>query len=252
MKAFIKRLIRKSGYDIIRVKPFPSGSPHRPMKFADLFDGVRYRGLKCDTFLDGGANITNVSRLIKQNYPYAKGILIEPMKELEPELKKFCNEFEDSKYFIAGLGSKKDRLTLTLSDINGASSFLFQRDEELIRQNKQRDVEIITIDGLIESGEMEIPQIIKLDIQGFELEALKAATKTFGKTELYLLETSMFHFENNPLIPDFTDVFNFMSERNYVPYEFPGFLRSPYNGAVDSVDVAFVIKNGTLIKVNKQ
>ena len=128
---------------------------------------------------------------------------------------------------------------------------MYNKDEELVKKNKQKQVQVTSIDDLIESGEMEIPQIIKLDIQGYEIEALKGATKTFGVTELYLLETSMFKFDDAPDMPDFTDIFNFMAERNYVPYEFPAFLRRPYDGALGSCDVAFVQKNGLLRKSAK-
>ncbi|MEP7170727.1 MAG: FkbM family methyltransferase, partial [Bacteroidota bacterium] len=104
---------------------------------------------------------------------------------------------------------------------------------------------------LITSGEMEVPQIIKLDIQGYELEALKGAAKTFGKTELYLIEVSMFKFEDAPTMPDFSDIYNYMEERNYFPYEFPAFIRRPYDGALGTIDVAFVQKNGILRKSSK-
>ncbi|MEO5570068.1 MAG: FkbM family methyltransferase [Bacteroidia bacterium] len=247
MKTFIKKLIAGSGFEIRRINPFPIGSTYLPMTMKDLFEGVKFRGMACETFLDGGANTTTVSQLIKSIYPAAKCVLIEPMTELEPYLKKFCGEFKDSKYFLAGLAAKKDTLTFTVSDAPGASTFMYDSDES----KKQRKVQVITIDDLIEAGEMQVPQIIKLDIQGFELEALKAATKTFGKTELYILEAAMFKFEDSPNIPDFNDTIDFMRERNYVPYEFPGFLRRPYDGAVGSTDIAFVQKNGMLRKSAK-
>jgi FkbM family methyltransferase len=251
MKTFIKNFIRNDlGYDIRRIK-LPPNSPDRPMGFVPLFEGVKYRGVECRTFLDGGANTTSVSRTIKKIYPGAKCILIEPNEDLEPYLQKFCNEFKDSKYFLSGLGAKKEVLTFTVSDYIGGSTFMYNRDEELIRTNKQKDVQVISIDDLITSGEIEIPDIIKLDIQGFEIEALKGASKTFGKTELYLLETAMFKFDDSPGMPDFTDVFNFMAERNYVPYEFAAFLRRPYDGALGSCDVAFAKKDGILRKSAK-
>jgi Methyltransferase FkbM domain len=91
-----------------------------------------------------------------------------------------------------------------------------------------------------------VPELIKLDIQGFELEALKGGSKTFGYTEVYILEVSLFPFSDLPGMPIISDVINFMLERNYVVYDFAGFLRRPLDGALGQCDICFVKRNGFL------
>ena len=91
-----------------------------------------------------------------------------------------------------------------------------------------------------------MPELIKLDIQGYELEALKGASLTFGKTEVYILEVSLFSFSDVPGMPILSDVVNFMLERSYVAYDFLGFLRRPLDNALGQCDMAFVKKNGLL------
>jgi hypothetical protein len=114
----------------------------------------------------------------------------------------------------------------------------------LKKQGSRERVEIITIDDLIDSGKIDNPELIKLDIQGFELEALKGAQKTFGYTEVYILEVSFFQFWPGSTI--FSDVVNFMLERDYVVYDFAGFWRRPLDGALGQCDVCFVKRNGFL------
>jgi len=164
--------------------------------------------------------------MVKEVFPGAAMCLIEPQIEMKEYLEGFCKDFKNSIYFLAGAGAKKEEMILTIWDDLSGSSFLLQPDEKLKNIGKQREVEIITVDDLISNGKINLPELIKLDIQGFELEALKGAQKTFGYTEVYILEVSLFA-SDSPDQPLLSDVINFMLQKNYVVYDFPGFLRRP-------------------------
>jgi hypothetical protein len=111
-------------------------------------------------------------------------------------------------------------------------------------------IEVITIDELLENSDMEVPSIVKLDIQGFELEALKGGASLFGKTEVFILEVALYPFDDMPGIPTFVDAVNFMFDRGYVVYDFGGFLRRPYDNAIGQCDLCFVKSDGVLMKSN--
>src|SRR6266436_4167158 len=86
-----------------------------------------------------------------------------------------------------------------------------------------------------DSEKRQIPDLVKLDVQGFELEALKGATQLFGRTEVFIMETPVFH-----------EVVQFMADRGYLTYDFPGFLRRPRDGALGQCGVCFVRENSPL------
>ena len=88
-----------------------------------------------------------------------------------------------------------------------------------------------------------MPDLMKLDVQSFELEALKGASSTFGKTAAYILEVSFFSFYV-PEAPVFNEVVYFMKQRGYVAYDFAGFQRRPLDGALGQCDICFVQENG--------
>jgi Methyltransferase FkbM domain len=113
-------------------------------------------------------------------------------------------------------------------------------------QGKQRRVPIVTLDGLIDAGKMPVPEFAKFDVQGFELEALQGATKLLSQTEVFILEVSLFRFWQNGMQPIFHEVVNFMTDHGYLVYDFPGFLRRPYDGALAQVDVCFVKQDSAL------
>lgn len=251
MKSIVKRGLQSLGYEIKR-KPTTGDSGSRPVgDMKSFLEGLKQCGLDCRYIMDVGANKTDWSRLAAQVFPGSSFVLIEPQTEMKTYLDAFCADYPSSKYFMAGAGAARGVLTLTVWDDLAGSSFLPASDDTLRKANKQRDIEILTIDDIIRDNGFPVPDFIKLDIQGFELEALKGASHTFGKTEAYLLEVSLFNFSEGKEMPVFSDVVNFMLERGYVVYDFPGFLRRPYDQALGQCDVCFVKKEGVLRNTNR-
>ncbi len=247
MKQLVKSLAQNLGYDITqrnRLENLP-GSNARPTGNMTFFlEDLKARGLNPSSILDVGANRAKWSREVKFVFPDASCMLIEPQLEMQSELDLFCQDFPDSQYILAGAGATQQELTLTVWENFAGSSFLPEETDDLKESGKQRNIPIITIDSLIETKKIELPQLVKLDIQGFELEALKGASSLFGATEVFILEVSLFSFIKGQ--PVFHEVVNFMEKRGYVVYDFAGLSRRPYDGALGQVDVCFVKQNGFL------
>lgn len=251
IKKVLKKILNISGFEVKRITATThlSKSSERPVGLMSFFlEDLKARGLHCTHILDIGANRAQWSRIAKKVYTNANFYLIEPQIEMKSALEEFCFEFGDSKYYLAGAGARKETLNLTIWDDFEGSSFLPPTNPQ--SNKNQRKIEIIRIDDLLKSHEIEIPQLIKLDIQGFELEALKGSESTFGITEVYIIEISLFTFNNPEVEPSFADVINFMLKRGYVVYDFPGFLRRPLDGALGQCDICFVKENGFLKKSN--
>lgn len=236
--------IRLDAYQLRNSRIVPAGSDRRPVGRMDtLLQDLKARGLDCQTVLDVGANRTFWSLTALACFPKAKFYLIEPQQELEAGLQDFCRKHENAQYFLMGVGAKKQEQLITIWDDLAGSSFIPEANDILLQQGKQRNVPVTTIDALIQEG-MEVPDLIKMDIQGYELEALRGAASTFGKTEVYILETAFYEFMKG--MPLFNDVVKFMDEKGYIVYDFAGFLRRPLDGALANCDVCFVQKDGIL------
>ncbi len=205
---------------------------------------LRDRGFECSHILDVGAHSADWARTAKKIFPDAVIYLVEPLTEMEEHLKKFTSDYPSSRYFLYGAGSKEETLYMTVSKALEGANFLQEENIYLKNSKVQREIKIITIDSLIQKKEIEIPQLVKMDIQGFELEALKGAELLFGKTEVFILEASFFEFiKGTPLI---SDVITFMAKKGYEIYDFAGFLRRPYDRALGQTDICFARKNGFL------
>ncbi len=251
MKNAIRKLLNSFGYEVRRTVPFAAGTQQRPIgDMQKMVEDLKARGLNCKSILDVGANRGDWSRMAKVIYPSAAFCLIEPQTEMEEDLKSFCSSSDGSIYIIAGAGPKSEKKYLTVWDDLAGSSFLPKEDETLKNSGKQRIIDMVSIDELIESGKFKVPELVKVDIQGFEIEALKGAEKLFGETEAFILEVSLFSFSDVPGMPIFSDIVNFMLERDYVAYDFPGFSRRPLDGALGQCDICFVKRNGFLRSSN--
>jgi FkbM family methyltransferase len=210
---------------------------------------LKNKGLKCRNILDVGANKTDWSAVAKSFFPEANLYMIEPLTEMEPYLKEFCQKHPGSHYFLNGAGSKIARHFLTTwGDELTSASCLVNENEYLKTMDKQREILMITIDSLINEGKMPIPELVKMDVQGFEIEALKGATKLLGQTELFILESSLFKFSQ--AVPIMSELIQFMTNHGYEIYDFAGYLRRPYDGALGQVDICFAKRDGTLRNIN--
>jgi len=222
----------------------------RPVGIIQTFlEDIKIRGMNCKYILDVGANVTDWSKMAKAIFPEAVFFLIEPLVELQSYLDRFCVDSPGSKYFLSGAGSKEEFLQLTVSDYLPESNFVISPEEYDNPTFKRREIKVVTIDSLIEKNEIKIPDLVKLDIQGFELEALKGASKIFGVTEIIIVEVSLFKYHYKT--PTFEEIIGFMGEKGYDVYDFAGFLRRPYDGALGQVDICFANKNGFLKSSNE-
>lgn len=200
---------------------------------------MKNMGFKPQLILDIGANTAEWSRLALRIFPEARFILVEPQAELEPHLAAFCESSAGSAYRLAGAGRESGEMELIVWPDFARSSLLFKPGDDVAVE--RRRIPIITIDSLFE-GTHELPQIAKLDIQGFELEALAGASRLFGNTECFIVEVNF--FKREPTVPLFADVVAFFDARGYKVYDIPGSMRRTCDGALWQVDLAFVRKGG--------
>ena len=212
-------------------------------KTASFLEDIRARGFMPRGIIDVGANRGDWTRLALSIFPDASVIMIEPQDEMQPYLSQLCRSVAACHYVKAGAGRQAAELVQTIWPDLAGSSFLPEVDTSQLETGRQRKTEVTTIDLLLSETYPEFaPDLVKLDIQGFELEALSGAQTTFGRTEVFILETSLFGFL--PGQPVTREVISFMFDRGYELYDITDYLRRPYDGALAQVDLAFVKADG--------
>ena len=182
--------------------------------------------------IDIGANVGDWSRSASQIFscPFH---LIEAQAELEPHLRE-----SGFAYTIALLGPEfRDAVPFHLSGTG--SSVLeelttFEKSETTLAMHRLDDVDI----GL--PG----PLLLKLDVQGFELQVLNGATETLRRTEVILSEVSLLPY--NKEAPLMHEVVAYLAERDFLPFDLCGGWRRSSDNALAQTDIIFVKRNSDL------
>jgi len=151
-----------------------------------------------------------------------------------------------SRWVRAAAGRAADVMKLTVWPDRKGSSLALTEEELSSSDWERRNVDVVTVDSLFTDPAVPKPALAKLDVQGFEVEALMGASKVLETLEVAILEVSLFPFHART--PSFVDVCDFMSGAGFEPYDFCGFSRRPYDGALGQTDIAFARRDGFLRK----
>ncbi|MEQ8958462.1 MAG: FkbM family methyltransferase, partial [Coleofasciculus sp. C2-GNP5-27] len=82
------------------------------------------------------------------------------------------------------------------------------------------------------------PDLLKLDVQGYELEVLKGAEKSLPEIQAILAEINLLDIHQN--VPLLADMIAWLDKRNWVAYDICGLTRRPLDKALWQADFIFV------------
>lgn len=167
-----------------------------------------------DVFLDIGANIGYFSLLVANNVSTAKIISFEPVADLLQKLKEnvSINNIKNITVINAAVGeaSEEKELFLSAPDNLGMSSF-HQPDNF---SGKKEMVKVLTIDEWFKKAGLAKIDIIKLDVEGSELGALKGMKGVLQDLRpLIIVEINPGTLSMFGLMPK--DIFDYISMLNF-------------------------------------
>jgi FkbM family methyltransferase len=219
---------------------FRAGTP----TLSGFLENLRDNGFSPSAIVDIGANAGEWSRTASSIFPSAQILMFDGDPENEPNLHNTVREIGSrSRYYLRLLGpERKDTVTFYRPETGTTGSSVLP---ELTSFGKDAiTLAMDTLDNLTAEASLRSPLLIKLDVQGFELEVLKGATQSLALSEVVITEASLLPY--NEGAPLFADVIAFMDKQGFVVFDFCGQLRRESDHVLFQTDVAFVRRESNL------
>jgi len=239
IKRCVRKCVNKLGYEIRKSSP----SPVR-QSISQSYALLSGLGFKPHTVVDVG--VAEGTFELYREFPNSYFLLIEPLKEFEPNLKSILREYRGS-YVLAAAGSENRQGVITIpTSFPEGASLLKEPMDDVRADMHERTIQIVRIDDIVEQEKVEGPYLIKADVHGVELDLLDGCPRALQNAEVVVLEVSMFEFKKGA--PQFYDVVAYMKDHGFVAYDIHLALNRPLDGALAQIDIVFVKEYGPFRK----
>lgn len=211
---FIKRITKL--LKLIKNKTWRKGLFNKIAANIELEDLIK--DLKFETIIDVGSNKGQFILLIEGLYKNKNIYSFEPIDEIFKKQKDFFQYKQNIYFFNFGIGSAKSTKDFYITNRKDSSSFLqvkdLKSDDYKVKEN--RSTIIKTLDDVFTNINLIKHILLKIDVQGYELEVLKGSKNLLKKIKYIIVETSQNKLYSNQPVKE--DVIEFLNQNNFVKH----------------------------------
>lgn len=205
----------------------------------DSLRRARAAGVGVRQIVDVGASDGSWTRDCLTVFPDARYLLIEPLPVHAGALASLNQRHPNVSIWQGGLASTPGEFDLLTH--GDQSSFL--RSDSFPDQRPHR-VEVRTLDSFLGSPLLHAPDLIKADVQGFELEVLRGAKKCLETAKLLLLEVSYRRIYQNLALAH--EVIGYVGGAGFRIYDICTYAGRPSDGELTQSDILFAAEGSPL------
>jgi FkbM family methyltransferase len=137
------------------------------------------------TIFDVGANRGQFYLAARHVMPDARIYSFEPLAPAYDRFRRVMAKDEKTTIFKLGLGAEKGELPISIPDQDDCSSLALD-----LPGARKGIVSIDTLDNLFSDVAFAQPALLKVDVQGFEMDVLKGAEKTLARLDDLYVEVT--------------------------------------------------------------
>ena len=243
MKDILSQLIQKTGYQISKITE-KSKNPKN-----NYFQIKKFLSKNKESLIfDVGAHIGDVSKLYRKILPTSTIYAFEPIDECYNKMNaQFNNDskFYSYKYAITNHVGTKD---LFISN-NLASSSLLESSpkgikawgKDLLKTNSIVTVECTTLDNFCSNNQINNIDLLKLDIQGSEYDALLGAKNLLTNQLISIIYCEIPIFKSYKNQGEFDQILTLLNKHNYHLFNIFKSVINSKNGQLMEIDAMFVL-----------
>lgn len=167
-------------------------------------------GLRFNTIIDGGANKGPFTRAATETYPDAQIIAFEPLPDLAEALRRNLTDRPQVKVMESALGSREGTIDFSgrpqAARSGGSGAGTMHKGEVL-------EVSVCRLDNALQQILLRPPILLRLDLQGFEIEALRGGVEALSKMDYVIIETSF--IPRHAGEPTFLDILEYLRSAGF-------------------------------------
>ena len=170
--------------------------------------------LTISVIYDVGANVGTWCLLAKAIFPQANIHAFEPLPKHHDQFLINMTHVTDVELHRVALGSENEAAVLHETDFSDASSMLelseAGKKQWGIQEVEQLPIQLRRLDDYRAANDLPWPDLIKLDVQGLELEVLKGARRCIETAKAVISEVSFVEYYRGQCL--FHELVNHMAE----------------------------------------
>jgi FkbM family methyltransferase len=245
MRDWIRTLIERSGYVIHRAPA------HRFDAMDAALRGLQANGYHPRVVIDGGANRGQWFGLASSIFRDSEFHEIEPQSECWPALEAAATargRTSVHRTVITAPGITSARMHRGGNQVS-TGAFVIQAQDEF---STDLQTPACTLDELmlprVQAGDRAL---LKLDLEGHEIEALRGAAGLLERLEAIVCEVGFFDV-NDVGRPRFGDVMTFLEARDFMLFDFASLHARMSDGRLWLADAVFIRRGTPLVASNRR
>lgn len=233
----VSKLFSSFGYQISKIETMD-----------DKIKKGHYRWLQqfgVETILDIGANVGKFALMMNKILGNKTIYCFEPLKDCFEHLVNNTKHIDNIQCFNIGLGSNNKTVTIYHNEFSPSSSLLemstlHKQAFPYTKNSVEEEVKIVSLDEMQSELELNKKILLKIDVQGYELEVLKGADELIRQVDLVIVETSYVElYKDQPL---YDDIYQYFLTRKFQYMGNFGQFSNPSTGEILQGDAIFFKK----------
>lgn len=193
------------------------------MKFARLKLGLKHvidyaqsqrrmlgiQDLPVRTVLDIGANVGKTAKAFRRRFPEARIHCVEPLPECCRQIERWAKGQQGMVVvYNLALGAQETRASMFRDrSCSGGSTLLRPADGVEAARHEELSVAVTTLDALARQISLTDDLLVKIDVEGLDLEVIRGGPRTISRAEAVIVEVSLHESPHaSPRLGEFIEV----------------------------------------------